>query len=208
VLSIVIDVIVIALLWFYVMRGIKKGLVKSILEFATGIVSFIAAFLFYKPVADYLMKLSFFERLTDSVKDAIAEKMLSSAENLNQFPKWVGNLATSGAESTSAVIAERISQMAVNVIAIVLIYVVIRIVLMAFNFLFDRIKILKIGELNALGGACFGFVNAAVIIYIAMMIVFVMATSETGSELNEAIKSTYVARLFYDNNLLTNLIFG
>ena len=207
-LSIVIDVIVIALLWFYVMRGIKKGLVKSILEFATGIVSFIAAFLFYKPVADYLMKLSFFERLTDSVKDAIAEKMLSSAENLNQFPKWVGNLATSGAESTSAVIAERISQMAVNVIAIVLIYVVIRIVLMAFNFLFDRIKILKIGELNALGGACFGFVNAAVIIYIAMMIVFVMATSETGSELNEAIKSTYVARLFYDNNLLTNLIFG
>jgi len=208
VLSIVIDVIVIALLWFYVMRGINKGLVKSILEFATGIVSFIAAFLFYKPVADYLMKLSFFERLTDSVKDAIAEKMLSSAENLNQFPKWVGNLATSGAESTSAVIAERISQMAVNVIAIVLIYVVKRIVLMAFNFLFDRIKILKIGELNALGGACFGFVNAAVIIYIAMMIVFVMATSETGSELNEAIKSTYVARLFYDNNLLTNLIFG
>ena len=207
-LSIVIDVIVIALLWFYVMRGIKKGLVKSILEFATGIVSFIAAFLFYKPVADYLMKLSFFERLTDSVKDAIAEKMLSSAENLNQFPKWVSDVATNSVENTGALVAERVSQLAVNVIAIVLIYVVIRIVLMAFNFLFDRVKILKIGELNAFGGACFGFVNAAVIIYIAMMIVFVMATSETGSELNEAIKSTYVARLFYDNNLLTNLIFG
>lgn len=206
-LSIILDIAVIALFWFFMIRGIKKGLVKSILDLFKGIAAFVAAFLYYKPVAEYILKLGVVNRFIDNVEENMSEKVLSSsAETVKELPVWVEKLINEGIESSAANITEAVSNLAINVIAALLIYVSVRILFMIFNFLFDRIRIFKIGELNALGGACFGFLNAAILVYVAMLVLFIFVATDNG-DLNGAIQSTYVAKFFYNNNLISNFIF-
>ncbi len=206
-LSIILDVAVIAVFWFFMIRGIKKGLVKSILDLFKGIAAFVAAFLYYKPVAEYIIKLGIADKFIKTVQTNIADKLLSSsAETVKDLPSWAEKLLTDGIENSAVTLTESVSNLAINVIAAILIYVAVRVLFMIFNFLFEKIRIFKIGELNAFGGACFGFLNAAILIYIAMLVLFVFAFSDAGG-LNEVIQSTYIAKIFYNNNLISNLIF-
>ena len=206
-LSIILDIAVIALFWFFMIRGIKKGLVKSILDLFKGIVAFVAAFLYYKPVTEYILKFGAVNKFIENVQVNMTNNIVSSSsETVKELPSWAEKFITEGIESSAVGITDAVSNLAVNVIAALLIYVSVRILFVIFNFVFDKIKIFRLGELNALGGACFGFLNALILVYIAMLVLFVFVATDNGG-INEAIQSTYLAKFFYNNNLISNLIF-
>ena len=206
-LSIIFDIAVIALFWFFMIRGIKKGLVKSILDLFKGIAAFVAAFLYYKPVSEYLLKLEPVNKFIGNIQENMTQKIMSqSAETVKELPAWAERFISEGIENSAVSLTDAVSNLAVNVISALLIYVAVRILFVVFNFLFDRIKIFKLGEINAFGGACFGFLNALILVYVAMLVLFVFAATDNGA-LNEAIQSTYIAKFFYNNNLISNLIF-
>ncbi|MBO5454168.1 MAG: CvpA family protein [Clostridia bacterium] len=205
-LSIVLDIAVLVIFWLFVMRGIKKGLVKSVLELFKGIASFVAAFMFYKPVSEYIFEFDFAKNILENFRNGITENVAVSVQEADIFPKWAESFITEGSMNAGVLVADKLTELVSNVASIVIIYVTVRILFMIFNFLFDKVKIFKIGELNAFGGACFGFINALILIYVAMLVLFLFSTSDGGA-INTAMDSTYIARLFYHNNLILNLFF-
>ena len=49
--SLIIDIGLLALVWMFALNGAKKGFLKTLFKFGAYILSFVAAALFYKPVA-------------------------------------------------------------------------------------------------------------------------------------------------------------
>ena len=62
-------------------------------------------------------------------------------------------------------------------------------------------------QFNKAGGIIYGIIKALIIIYVILAIIFALTYITGNTVISEIISKSYITKVFYNNNILLNLIF-
>lgn len=110
-------------------------------------------------------------------------------------------------ESIIEQLSGNISAVIVNILSIVIIFLAIRAILFGVSMLLDMfMKLPILNELNKIAGGIFGAVNGLLIVYVLFAVFALLAPTQVFIPLLELVEQSRIASLFYNHNILLNLI--
>ncbi len=216
-----IDLIVIAVLAFATYYGKKRGMIISIYNFCSVFITYILTNMLHKPFALYLEGTELYNKIYTSVydkldyKDVINDQVYSSgAEALASMgiPDFMIDIieksvefdayATFNLDTYRQLASTGLTSTIISILAFVSVFIFVIIGIRVIGMLLNIVtKLPGVSQLDKLGGGIFGFLNGAIFVTIAFLLVsaiFIFSMSETSA-------SAFYDSFFY--NLFTNLSF-
>jgi uncharacterized membrane protein required for colicin V production len=198
--------------------GFNKGLMRSLFGIASAFLSFFLATLLYPHVARFLRVIGVYGFLKDTfasiinLQEIISEFMEDSTAQLigalpqssfiqNQMRANVNPVAYSvlDVSNISDYINGFFANMAINLIAIVIVYLLLRFgTSLVLNILDVLTRLPVIHSLNALGGLAFGLIEGVIVIWALMCVLTFFLLSN--KDLFQQLESGSITGFFYDNN--------
>ena len=128
------------------------------------------------------------------------------------FTKYIAKYVDDSVNKTKNEIvieaAPVIANKVINVCVIVAIFIILRLLLILLTFVADIITSLPlIKQFNEAGGVLYGIIKALLIIYVILAILFFIVYTTGNSTIADAIANSYVTKIFYNHNLLLNILF-
>jgi len=214
------DFVLIAFLGLMLLIGISVGFVKMAISFLSGIVSFVIAVMFARPIADILNGFAIFDGAKKGIENFFIGNADSATNSVSQTinsmsqPQFIKEMLLRSISDTSQPLTTGAQALANDVFRLMLIaiaFIVVLIILRIIFFLigkvieksFSKIKILN--ATNRILGAAFSLLQAALIIYIVLGIISLAGARMPGI-VAEISQSAIVSRLYY-NNLLMQIFF-
>ncbi len=213
------DLLVIAVIVLFAVIGFKKGLITMVTALVSTLGAYLAAFILARPIAAALSDAggvfgkmrdgirAFFLRRADDIGQTIGESI--DALHLPGFLEkpLAGKLDLSSPLTESAdQLAETAFRLLLTGIAAILVFVgvliLFRLVSGVLNAFFSRIGFLNAANRSL--GLLAGVVNGIVIVLIVMAILGLFAPM--APKLSETLKTSVIARYFYDFNLFLSLL--
>ena len=220
-MSLIIDLIILAIFAICILIGYKRGLTGSILKIVSFIVAVVIAFILFKPVSNIVINnTNWDESLEQAIRQmAVENTEQSSTENQNEskgMPDVIMNyineaVEKAGEDAKEAIIDSTARDVAVTIIngaVIVALFIISRIILFLIRGLLSLLTELPIiKQFDKLGGIIYGLLQSLVIIYIMLAIVSFISPMIAETGFIKAIQESYVGSMLYNNNLLLKLIF-
>lgn len=221
-MSIIIDVIILAILGLCIGFGYHKGLTGSLLKIVSFVLAIVVAFVLFKPVSNFIIeKTDWDDNLEQSIRDAIIteknETKVEKTKDENQsmptimvdyINKAVEDAGNNAKETIVDATARDVAVTIVNAGVWVGLFLVARIILFFIKGLANLITDLPIiKQVDKTGGIIYGTIEALVIIYILLAIVSFISPLVSGTGILEAMQKSYIGSIMYNNNLLLKLIF-
>ena len=218
-IGIILDIILIAIIALNIFIGYKKGLVKLAVGLIAVLASIIIAMLLYKPVSNVIIENT---EIDENIKSTIISNFTKDTESevedtptektddgfMKYIEKYVDDTVNKTKNEIVIEASEVISVKVINVCAFIGIFIIARLLMILLTFIADIIMSLPIlKQFNEIGGILYGAVKALLIIYIILAIMFFIVYITGNSAISDAITSSYITKLFYNNNLLLNIIF-
>lgn len=218
-MSIIIDLIILAIILLCVFFGYKHGLTKCIIKILSFVIAILVAAVFYKPVANFVISNTEFD---DNIKNAIVTAIGNDVEETGKvkddtnLPQTMVNYINDSIEKsvnetkTAAVntIADNISKGVINICAAIALFIIVRIALIfvkAISSMITDLPIIK--QVDKIGGVAYGLVEALLIIYVVLAIVSFISPMLEQSGVVNAINKSIVGSALYNNNLLLKIVF-
>jgi len=216
------DGIVVAIFLIFIMVGVSKGFIKSILSFFGSLVALIVAFIFCKQFAgilddkfDLLAKLSkVVENILDNnSKFAIelsAGAIQESLEAANvpgfmvslimELPVVVNNTYPEGT-TVASLVSPVIANYLLILISFLALFIIFKIVLLVLKLFADSIKKIKIIDIvDKLLGMVVGVVEGAIVVYIGLTVISFFPS--VMSKPMEGINNSTIAKYLYESDIL------
>lgn len=221
-MSIIIDVIILAILALCIGFGYHKGLTGSLLKIVSFVLAIVVAFVLFKPVSNFIIeKTDWDDNLEQSIRDAIIteknETKVETTKDENQsmptimvdyINKAVEDAGNNAKETIVDATARDVAVTIVNAGVWVGLFLVARIILFFIKGLANLITDLPIiKQVDKTGGIIYGAIEALVIIYILLAVVSFISPLVSGTGILEAMQKSYIGSIMYNNNLLLKLIF-
>lgn len=219
-MAIIIDLVLIGIIVAVCVNSYIKGLVISVFNLVSSLVAIVLSYLFYPVVAGFLKGTAILGWIQSPIRDSLLEHGATlvnvSAESLLAQLKLSpvisdGILSAIGdvsgqlpelAEAVSAALAGFI----LEIICIVLLFVIVKIgLLFAKGLLKTVTKLPLLHQVDKLGGLAFGLIEAFVLLTVVGAI-FVLFGGNVDSGVLGAVESTFLAKFFYQENLLIALL--
>lgn len=175
------DLILITLLFLFALWGYKKGFIKTIVGFASTLISLFVTTFLYSPIAELIYKAGIGDFLVDLIITSDADKYIADTE------------------ITSIIITKIISFLLV----ILIIKILLSILVNSLN-LIAKLPIIR--QANSLLGLCTGILSGIIICYIIIGIIGSLSGNDFVYSLQQHIRSSYIANLMYDSNSITTLL--
>ena len=214
-MGILIDIILIAILIISAFLGYKKGLIKLAVKLFAFVIAVVVTLVLYKPVSNLIIEKT---ELDDNIKNVIIENGTQEIEENNGEIKedgfmaymqdYVGDTIAEAQNDIVTSVAEVVSVKAINLIAIIGIFVVTRVALILLTLISDLItKLPIIKQFNKLGGTVYGVLRGLLIVYFVLAIAFLIVSATGNNAIISAIDGSIVTKFMYTNNILLNIIF-
>ena len=214
-MGIILDIILIALIALSIFLGYKKGLIKLAVKLFAFVIAVVVTLVLYKPVSNLIIEKT---ELDDNIKKVIIENGTQEIEENNGEIKedgfmaymqdYVGDTIAEAQNDIVTIVAEVVSVKAINLIAIIGIFVVTRVALILLTFISDLItKLPIIKQFNKLGGTVYGVLRGLLIVYFVLAIAFLVVSATGNNAIISAIDGSIVTKFMYTNNILLNIIF-
>ena len=221
-----VDAIVIGILALFMLLSYQKGLVISLFNLVSWIIGLVLTNLLY-PFVSKMLRTSF---LYTAIQDSISVNLGTLLDDIGGTIKFESDLINSlpvpdfmktsllennnseiynilNASDINTYINAYIANMAMNVIAMVGVFVVVMVLLqMASTSLNILTKLPVINSMNKIGGAFVGFLQATLVIWLGMLLCFMFFTQMQNPQLFQDIEASIVAIHFYNNNLILEYI--
>lgn len=230
-MSIIFDLIILLIMTVTVISAYKKGFVASLLSVLSSIVSGIATFIFYKPVASFINDNYVSKKVTDIIRDNISDmtsngdvevlirdmpesfrEFLSnfgiSAEGIQQSFSESGLTANKFADDLSVRLASDISYLISCAVAVIAIFVVASIVCAILSYFINSIfKLPVLNFANKALGIAMGVISALILGWIlsvsCSVVIDALGSLYPHSFDKEMLDNSYVIRLFSSINPLS-----
>jgi len=227
----IIDVIVILIILHSVFMGYKKGFIKTVINLASFFVAIALALMFYKPLAviltenteidDWIISnIASSEEENTINEENIENDFVSNddvAENDNKILDILNNLPSTITENAGLEeiknnakqeIAYKVSELIMNLLSLILIYVVVKVTLLIASIVLNgimQIPVLK--QLNEILGMAIGAVIGFIQIYMVFAVMTFLSSVCDLSIAITAIKASAFASILFENNIIIKLLF-
>lgn len=209
-MSIFFDLVVIALFALCIFLGYKRGLVNVILKIFSFILALIISLILFRPISNFVIdNTNFHSDIKNNIiefinKDDNEDISANSDNNTSVIEKYINssiqNAAKSATENVVEVAADSIARSIISIAVFIILFIILRIIFIFIKFLSDAVTDLPIiKQFNKSGGIVYGILEALFITYIIFAIIALVGK---GSSLEQGIINSYIASLFYNNNLI------
>ena len=153
------------------------------------------------------------EAITDKNQEAVRLEEQDVKKDINIFNLLPDNILENSSfetikNQTKLEIAYKISELIMNLLSLIIIYIVVKVTLLVATFVLDgimRFPILK--QLNEILGMVIGAVIGFIQVYLAFAVITLISSISDISVVIEAIKMSAFASVLFENNLIINLLF-
>lgn len=202
------DIIIILILATCVFFGVKRGLTGVIVKLLSIVISLILSLILFKPVSTIIINhTNIYNDLVTNIESSLnskEDKNVEESAEPNIIVDSINKQMDTVKENTNEVIAKSIAEVIINLIVIIVLFIIINIIMFFLKFIFGAIASLPIiKQLDKLGGFIYGVIEGFLIIYIILAILSFINIQEV----QLAIKTSYLASMLYNNNLLLMLFF-
>ncbi len=205
-MALLIDLIIIGIVILFTFIGYKRGLVKIAFSLCTFFIALIIALILYKPISSLVINNT---EIDEKIEDAIVQKILP--EGLSETDEFelkddIYHILLKENKQSVQSIAETFSSKIIETVALLLIFVIAKIILRFVTFLADLVaKLPFLNSFNHLGGIIFGCLQGCLIV----LVVFALASLFTpmlDESLINNINSSKIGSKVYEHNLLLDFI--
>ena len=206
-MSLIIDVVILAIIALFTFIGYKQGLIKSALKILTFFIAIIVAVILYKPVSNLIISNT---AIDESIKETIIEKILPEGMNEKDVAEGEFLISTSIIETANKTIEEIGQSFAIKIIEVCtffILFVVAKVVLMLISVLSTLVtKLPVIKQLDKTGGTVYGLIKGFFIVWIILAVISLISPL-LNLEIINMINESIIGMLLYKYNLLLILIF-
>ena len=218
-MSIIIDLVIIAIIALCVLVGYHKGLTGSLLKIVSFVLALIIAFILFKPVSNFIIdKTDWDENLEQAIKQSILkdEEKTNDETQKENMPEvitdYINNaVEKAGNEAKTAIVdstAREVAIMIINIAVAIALFIVSKIILLLVKGLANLLtKLPVIKQCDKLGRIIFGILQSLVIIYVALAIISFASPMMSETGIIEGLQKSYIGSTMYNNNLLLKIIF-
>ena len=220
----ILDLIAAAIVVLSFIVNLRRGLVKSVWKITALVLTIVLVIALKTPVVNYLAGTDMANRIYKSVSDSLTAELENPLNEVNTdeeaaqsgtIPPYLMEqmlkTVNSGSDNINSAIekgmdelARRLTMLMLKIIAVIGLFIIIRILLMAVFIVLDGAsKLPVIGHANALLGGILGIINALAIIYIVCAVLSILSVS---SDIQNLINQSYIVKYFYNYNILLQLI--
>ena len=213
-MSIVLDVLVVAVVVLFALLGLRKGFLKSLAGLVGAIAALVVALTVSRFLAQWIFDAFLQQPLTQAIADAITESGATTAEGIqNALPGYLQSLlgwTGSGAQALSGMIASSadtvakavmtvVSPAVINllmvVLTIVLFFVFLLLIRLALRLLDKVAKAPVLRQVNGLLGVLFGMGKGLLIVWLLCALATVVVPlwlGDGGAWFRDAINGSYL----------------
>lgn len=226
--------IVLIIFVLYMLRGYRKGFVKSLVSMVSLIASLILVAFVSPYVTEFLKtQTPVYEAVQERCKEAFyiesSEKKRTETvitqdtdmqsqliENLpvptvfknmlkeNNTPEKYKELAVS---SFNEYVPEFMTNLFMNTISFVATWILVMIAIRILVVVLDMVTSLPlIHGVNQILGLAFGFIQATIIVWIGMLVITIFSNSQVGRQLMEMISESRILKALYQSNLILDFL--
>ncbi len=226
-MSLVFDLMLVGLILYMVLKGRKRGFVKSSYTILSIVITIILMMTLEQPILEYLNKSpvgnAVRERIEIKVKENADTEDPISGENTDKiadgmklpdiFSDFLSDSIKKGTDAVETVkndfvktlsdaITEAVLKIASFIILLILVQILTYLVLNALNIV---MKLPVLSCINGMLGMIMGAVNGLLLVYIICAGLTLLAPTETLSSIGGIVDKTLFVRYFYNNNILMGL---
>ncbi len=210
------DVIIIIVLLLFVWLGHRRGLLLTAVSVVSSLISIVIAFLLVRPISGWLHQLGLFSNTMKDFSDRVHENAgsypASIAPVLEKFgmpESWTRKILQTTAPSGGTAIETTVNsiwQLVLSALALIAIYLIIRIVLgLLARLLTPALNgIPVIGWLNRTGGLILGFVWGVFTLWIIMMVL--TSFSVTSPAIHDFISGSKILSIISEKDIFRSLL--
>lgn len=223
-MSILVDIIILLLVALSIFIGYKRGLIKCAVNVLSFFVAILVVILLTTPISNLIINNT---KIDDNIKETILEKIhpndvgdafmrisaedLKLDENNSNSPKvvrdYINDLTKGATDNVEYVFAENLSIMIVNIGVAIVLFIGTKFALIFVKALADIVgKIPLIKQFNKAGGIIYGVASGIVRVYLILAIISIIAPLLVDSSLINAINSSMIGKMMYNNNILLKII--
>lgn len=217
------DILVVAILAVYISNSMRVGLIKSLFGLVSVVISFLLSNKFYPVVANFIREhTKFFDWFNASLRDIIniranlesyTGNLQTDVINKLELPSFISDKLISGNDfammklfdinSIEKYIADNLSNILINVLAMVFTFTIISIGMGVISNILDIISYFPIIHgMNRLGGMVVGFIKGVLFVWLACLVLSLVVNNPKYKFIYDLLRSSSIAIQFYDNNLL------
>lgn len=197
-MNFIIDLCILIIIALSTFIGFKKGFIKVAFRLISFILALIIALVLYKPVSNFINN---YTPIPNKIESKIESRISSS--NKEETNNLVANYYKNIRNISTTVIAKNITNSIVNISAILIVFLLSRLLLMFLRISTDLIaKLPLIKQFNHIGGFIYGLLAGFFIIYLIFTIITLLAPIIDLNNIIKLINSSIIANIMYNNNIL------
>ena len=233
-MAIIVDLVIIAVLVIFVIVGVKRGFVLTLLPVISVVVAILLGIALKGPVRSLLGRTQMEQKITVSVTN-IAQKALNGSKGVNAeaseeqkkdatdasaIPKYISDtvknwLAKAGENifgedtDTAERLGTKAASLIMDLIAFLIIAVIAIIVMLIIKVIVKRTRELNIPvlhQLDSVGGGILGFVLGAAILYGIAFVLGILASCGYLTSFAELVKQSLLGGFIYNRNIIGAII--
>ncbi len=232
-MSIIFDVIVVAVIVLIAVTDYRRGLINSIIGLAGTVVSAIAASMLASAFAVHIYTQFFMDNIRDTVSQALvslpstATALEKSEQIISSLPDYAENiLALMGInsgnlfssidmdivpipEAVEGLVRTGAIKLITIVLTVILFILMVAIITFIARFVTKTISIVGLSIVNKIGGAVLGVAKAVILIMILTLVfyfIMMFLPTETTVSINNAIENTFLYKGIYNISLPEKII--
>ena len=221
-MSLIIDLIILAIFVVCIFMGYKRGLTGSILKIVSFVLALVIAFILFKPVSSFVINhTNWDENLEQSIRQMALENEEETITNDEQnekkgMPDVIINyineaVEKAGEEAKETIIDSTAREVAVTIIngaVLISLFIIARIILILVRGILNLLTELPIiKQFDKLGGIIYGLLQSLVIVYIILAIISFISPMIAETGIIKALQESYAGSILYNNNLILKIFF-
>lgn len=215
-MSVIIDILIIAIIFSTVLIGYKKGLIKVAFRIFSFLVSLCVSLILFFPISNYIVKnYEFDENIQKIIVVNLEREEDNKKENdteettiLKYINKNIEDTKNKAKNEIIEIAAKEISIKIVKLCVIILLFAITRVALIFAKKIAEIIANLPIlKQCNEVGGALYGLLKALLIVYVALAIIMLVSSVLDLSGVVRVILDSKITSILYNNNVIIKILF-
>lgn len=226
-MAFVVDIIILAIMVTCIFLGYKKGLIRVAVNILGFFIALLIALILYTPISNFIINnTSIQPTLKEAISGPVTAYVIGTENNgeekeevednspkvmtdyINEFVENEKQKVEQTEKDIINNVSETVANNLIKIAVGLLVFIVAKIALLFVKALAKLISNLPIiGSFNKLGGAIYGVLQGLLIVYILFAILSVFAPTMENSGILEAVNSSMIGKIMYNDNIILKIIF-